>query len=454
MLTSARYQDAVRFTNRAWFLPWLWLACLVLAGCSAIEALWGKHLNPDYCRDHLDDSDCRRAFPDAAPETTCTSNAVCKAPTGVCDTRGSMMCVQCVAPDQVSACGGTTPACGADHVCRACARHDDCPLSRACLPDGSCAGEADVAYVDSLGISNASCTKLSPCNQVMNALGTSRPYVKLRGTIDEAVLINDRSVTFLAEPGATLTRASTGVILKVDGTSVVRIYDLSIADGLGAGGIGISLPPGNSASLELRRVTLTNNAGGGISTVGGSLTVSQSTISGNTGGGISISKAQFDVTNSFIVNNGGPLSVIGGVDITQISDAGTHRLDFNTITGNVGTMTVNAGVNCSTITVPLTFDSNIIFGNTVTGGGKQVGGDMMCTASYSDVGPDPAPGTGNINADPLFVDRAHGDFHLMTSSPAKGAADPGASLGDDYDGDVRPQPTGGRRDMGADEVTP
>jgi hypothetical protein len=289
--------------------------------------------------------------------------------------------------------------------------------------------------------------------------------------VDEPVQINNQTVTILAAPGTHLTHGNPGVILKVDGASVVQIVDLSIANGLGGTGIGISLPAGNTASLDLLRVTVTNNAGGGISATGGTLTISQSTISGNTGngisatggtltilrstisgntgGGLSISGSQFDITNSFIVQNGGPLSLVGGVDFPQISSTGTHRLDFNTITANSGNASVNSGVNCSTVVIPVIFNSNIIFGNTVTGGGKQLGGSAMCTANYSDVG-DLIAGTGNINADPLFVNAALNNFHLMPTSPAKDAADPAATLTEDFDGDARPQ--GSRRDMGADEI--
>ena len=76
----------------------------------------------------------------------------------------------------------------------------------------------------------------------------------------------------------------------------------------------------------------------------------------------------------------------------------------------------------------------------------------MCSASYSDVGPDASPGVSNINMDPLFVNLLQNDFHLMNTSPAKDLADPLATLANDIDGDTRPQ--GVERDMGADEVKP
>ncbi len=62
------------------------------------------------------------------------------------------------------------------------------------------------------------------------------------------------------------------------------------------------------------------------------------------------------------------------------------------------------------------------------------------------------PGTGNIDADPLFADVAAGDLHLLPGSPCRNAGDPAAALAPgaaDLDGD--PRILEGRVDMGADE---
>src|SRR5262249_36591789 len=144
-----------------------------------------------------------------------------------------------------------------------------------------------------------------PCTLVSKALATNRPYVKLTGTTDEAVTVdNGRGVTFLAEPGAKLTRTTgtRAIVTGRDNGTSLTLYDLSIGNAPNnPSGIGIVIPAAAGApTVALVRVTVANNPGGGISASGGSLTVSQSTISGNAGGGISASGGSLTVSQSTI----------------------------------------------------------------------------------------------------------------------------------------------------------
>jgi hypothetical protein len=65
-------------------------------------------------------------------------------------------------------------------------------------------------------------------------------------------------------------------------------------------------------------------------------------------------------------------------------------------------------------------------------------------------------GTGNINADPCFVDAADGDYHLLWSSPCIDTGDP-AYMPQPSDEDIDSEPRvmrDNRVDMGSDEVGP
>src|SRR5262249_19280250 len=130
------------------------VAISLVGGCSCSRIL-DDGLNPKYCDAHPADEDCRQAFPDAY--TGCMSNAQCSMPTAVCAIE-QMKCVQCTGTDH-DACTGNTPACGSNNVCRACVSHAECPSS-ACLPNGACGNDTNVAYVDPVG-TGTTCTKLS-----------------------------------------------------------------------------------------------------------------------------------------------------------------------------------------------------------------------------------------------------------------------------------------------------
>ncbi|MEJ7602519.1 MAG: hypothetical protein WKG01_31800 [Kofleriaceae bacterium] len=202
----------------------------VLAGLVLVAVACGKEINPNYCLANPEDVDC----PAIDAGTACTSSAECMGATPVCDTTGSMTCVQCL-PDQARACTGVTPTCGDDERCRGCGAHAECAVSNACSPDGACADEGDVAYVGGPGATdNEMCTKAAPCTKVMKALARGRAYVMLAGTIDEGatVVIDSENVTLLAQPGAKLVR-TTGVILEVKGSSQVAVYDVEINGGGG-----------------------------------------------------------------------------------------------------------------------------------------------------------------------------------------------------------------------------
>lgn len=403
------------------------------------------------------------------------------------------------------ACAGTTPVCGTDEVCRACTAHSEC-ASDVCLPDGSCGDAAAVAFVDPTGASNTSCSLAMPCPQVAMALATNRAYVKIHGTVDEAVALASRNVTFLADPGAVLKKTG-GTALAISGTSQVAIYDLTIsqsATGISvpdtATGVSLSLTGVhvqnhanggvvmNAGALAITRSTISNNTGaGGVSTVGTpvALTVSESTFAANSGGegillqagslvvsrssflnninggihagafdasGAASSSVTFVIVGNTFFNNGRSDQHTGGVLLNTSTNA-TNRLDFNSFAQNQTMNGVAPAIQCTV--AGFTARNNIMSGNTESGilAPDQFGGS--CTHAYSIAAPGSLPaGSGNSTADPQFVAPATGNLHLATTSPARRAADPASDLNGvaarDIDGDLRVAPA----DMGADQVSP
>lgn len=261
--------------------------------------------NPRYCADHPYD-DCRKSWDAGIGPKSCKGDGDCTAPTAVCDLGATMTCVQCTTAEP-GACSGATPAC-VSNQCQECTAHAQCTASNVCLPDGSCADEQQVAYVANGG-SGTACTKVAPCGTLDNGVKAGRPFVKMAtGTVadNQTTTIDGKAVTILADPGAKLSLAGPGVILRVqnDGADV-KIFDLEITDGTGAANPALSIPTGGAPKLTLTRVVVDGNQGVGISAASGTLTMSRSIVTTNTGGGLSISGSQFNITNCFIVVNGG-----------------------------------------------------------------------------------------------------------------------------------------------------
>lgn len=158
----------------------------------------------------------------------------------------------------------------------------------------------------------------------------------------------------------------------------------------------------------------------------------------------------FTLTNNVIADNSA-VEMGGGI---YISDS-QGTLINNTIAENEE----GAGEGiCLAGSSAVTLANNIIVSHTY---GIYNDGTGSPTVTYNDVWGNSVgdywgvtPGTGNISADPGFVDPGGWDFHLMPGSPAINAGHPDDSIAPafDFDGDVRP--AGTRVDMGADEVSP
>jgi Right handed beta helix region len=414
--------------------------------------------DPNYCDD--------RAFNNCAnPPGSCNEKADCAGQEGklscseLNDATGYGICVQCTASD-AAACLGVTPVCGADHVCKGCGKHTDCS-SAACLPDGSCGSDTNVAYVAAAGTGTA-CTKAAPCGTLAAAVAKGKAYVKVAAgnpvKDGQVTTIDGKAVTVLADEGAKLDRDGDGAVLEVRSAGAdVKIYDLEITGATGSTGAnGIDVNPnGGTPKMALTRVKLTGNQGLGLSAQGGAVTLSQSTISGNTGGGISISGVgtSFFIADNFVFYNGRALgaqaSNQGGVAIA--SNTAGSKFERNTVAFNESNgLTFRGGASCN---APLaSAGGNLLFRNSEPDGGGGLKNDASTQANLTGGCPfgnsfSTATDAGNLGFKSPLI--APFDFHLTAASPATVRDAGGACSGMDVDGDARPQ--GAACDLGADE---
>jgi hypothetical protein len=436
----------------------------ILVG-SAILLLSCKGIDPAYCHSHPDDIDCRG---DGGIGMSCMNDTDCMKTEPVCDMKRSM-CVQCSASES-QACSDVAPVCGEGGACRGCGADGECP-SMTCLPDGACAAVGSVLYAAPDGASTANCTPTAACTlaRAVELVDGTRSTIRLaEGRYALADTLALTVSMHIVGRGAAIDRdaGGTGATLTIGAGTAVTLDYLTVEGGDGDSvGFGIDCAAaslmgreisviGNAAaglnsvgcSVVIDRAQLAMNQGPGIAVSGGSAAVARSVIAANQSGGAVIAGAIFDLHNDVIVKNGNPNSAFGGVLISQITTRDTHRFEFNTVAQNQATAGSTPGVVCSVVATPLAFTSDIAFGNA---DGTQVEGGN-CTWTYSDIGPEPVAGTGNLASDPEFVAPAQNNFHLQVSSPLRDAADPAATLADDIDGDVRPQGSG--RDVGADEI--
>jgi hypothetical protein len=416
--------------------------CLVfVVGC--------KVPNPHFCEDK-DNMLCDK--PDAAPMKCQVSSDCTDDPNKeICE---AMECVQCTAMD-TSACEAMTPVCNTtSHSCQGCKKHADCPLSDACMPDGSCAVPTSVLYVTQNATDTTSCAKETPCGNVIDALAVAggKSIVRVKGTIISATIaINNRNLTFLGDPDpmgpTSILNRTTGDVMSVDGSSKVRLYDMQIASA--AGNIGINVSMTHTGELELQRCLVTGNDTGIQNASSSLVTINRSTVSRNDVGGIVLvgTVPKFDITNNFVFRNGDANgSPNGGITIDGVSAGIPARLEFNTIVDNDASSggSRSGGVQCTITGFPA--PNNLIARNAldnVETALAQVNGGCNFDGSLKQLD------LTNLNfAQP---DTAPYDYHLRTGNTGIDMATTG-TLMFDVDGEARPN--GVARDMGADELYP
>jgi len=219
--------------------------------------------------------------------------------------------------------------------------------------------------------------------------------------------------------------------------------EATIIDGNEDGSV-VTFANGEDSSAVLSEFTITNGnsgEGGGIYISYSSPLITNCIITENhvstTGGGIFATSSGYPaptIKNCLIYNNTANVEG-GGVKF--------HYSSGKIINCTIVNNDANDGGGLVVSVMPIEIINSIIYNNDVNQIFEiQVESDI----SYSNI-QGGWTGTGNIDADPLFVDAVNGDYHLTSSSPCIDAGDPNS----EYD------PDGTVADMGAyyyDQSTP
>jgi hypothetical protein len=177
-------------------------------------------------------------------------------------------------------------------------------------------------------------------------LTVTRKYIKMepsataydtRNNDDRVEFNGNAQSAYIIGTGARLRRIgiADGHVIEVTSGAVITIDGLTISSATGPAGHGLLCSA--SSTLDLRRVTVSGNAGLGLSSNDCTVRISRSTISGNVGGGASLMGGSFNIVNNFIVSNGNiTTSFFGGIRLQ--SSVATNSFEFNTkrFSGNAG----------------------------------------------------------------------------------------------------------------------
>jgi parallel beta-helix repeat protein len=206
----------------------------------------------------------------------------------------------------------------------------------------------------------------------------------------------------------------------------------------------------SSPQSTLISTTVANNAaraGGGIEISGGSaLNIYSSRIDGNLAGqkaGVWVQHSTLTMTNSFVVDNHAIAGKPGAMSFWRSSGRLVNvTIADNSASNGTGGISFAADQPGGSLVI---LNSILVF----NGNDDLSCSNSACSVAYSDV-QEGFAGSGNISADPLFVDRAQGDYHLEFGSPAIDAGVSEGAPATDFEGDPRPVK---EVDMGADEFS-
>jgi hypothetical protein len=386
----------------------------------------GKHLNLEWCKDHLEDPDCAIAGMDASIFGSAdgpTDGSIGGSIDGSIDG----------APD--SSVDG--PQDGGSNGPPACVSDSECP-DTLCLPEGVCAPPRASLHAVALQGTGTTCSADVPCTlaSALAAVTSERNIILLGPGAYTGGIVLDRQVR-IAGRDATLQGPASGAAVTVASNgNTVADAELDYLSISGAHASAISC---TSGTLRVRGVTIVGNQLG--ITSGCALTVERSVIRDNSDGALAIMAGSIEIHNNFIYGNGG-----GAPNKTAnvvIELAATGAFTFNTVTHNDAKNNSTPGVACDGSGVDM--EGNLITENKTKGAftGDQISGSCNFKHSYTTAGADNAMQWANVAAM---------DFHLTPGSTPALDIIPGASCADLKDADDETRPIGVGCDLGADEL--
>jgi len=279
----------------------------------------------------------------------------------------------------------------------------------------------------------------------------SEPYRTIQEGLDAAsdgMTVVVKAGTYTGEGNRGLDFGGKRVVLTSEGLPAHTIIDCEGA------GRAFSFDDGESLLTIVRGFTVKNGAdgyeGGGMLFESSSGTVERCIISGCVagyyGGGVQAvdRKSSPELINCVIACNTSGYQG-GGVNCGWLSSVVVMNCTVSdNSSAEGGGLSVEEDGSATVV-------NTIVWGNNGSVGSAEIHNGGTAVVSYSVVGGGYA-GDGNIDADPLFVDAARGDYHIGSGSPCIEAGRAAGAPSEDIDGETRPIDVA--VDIGADERNP